>query len=127
MILHDSSALPPAVCGSPADVVQLAQARNLQSAGAKDWWIDAQGRVCLSNVLDLSFDQGVMSYAYPERYDKKDPKCNPKNLGIKSAQVAAALKPGANASEPFVFDAIPIPGRQKVTVPCRDFATCGME
>jgi hypothetical protein len=39
-----------------------------------------------------------------------------------------ARAPGAGAgpaADAFVYEAIPIPGRQNVTVPCTDYATCG--
>ena len=29
------------------------------AAGADDWYIDAQGRACLRNAVDLSFEKGA--------------------------------------------------------------------
>lgn len=118
-------------CGCPAlvwapDIVKLAQEGNLNAGGAFDWSIDNQGRACLRNSVLIKVTQGVMSYALPELFPKDSPKCRSTRLGLAPAQMAAAsYAPGGDANEPVVFNAIPIPGRQKVTVPCTDFATCG--
>jgi hypothetical protein len=129
--LTESQRCLPCCCPStpPTDLVWRAQAKNLNAGDAFDWYIDGQNRACLANALDLSIEHGVMSYALPQLFDKDSPECDPGKLGVAPAQLAPSRLPGAGAGagagDAFVYEAIPIPGLQNVTVPCTDYATCG--
>ena len=57
-----------------AEVVTLAKEANL--ASARDWYIDGQGRACMANDIDLSFDLAVRGYADPQRYPKDSDECS---------------------------------------------------
>ncbi len=105
-----------------ADIVNLARSKNLNAGDAFDWYVDDQGRACVYNAVDMSFQQGVMSYARPRLFDKDSPECNPAALGIGTAALFPASRQG-QAGGNATYDAIPIPGQQDV--PC-DWKTCGL-
>ena len=52
-----------ALCPPPPPValVQQAQQAGLNNAGADKWYIDNQGRACVRNAFDASFDAGAPS------------------------------------------------------------------
>lgn len=88
-------------------------------------YIDNSGRACLANVVDIKFEQGIMSYAIPELFPMDSPQCSRKSSSAAPAQIVPAAANGTAASGVVVVDAIPIPGLQNVTVTCSDFHTCG--
>lgn len=111
-----------------ADIVYKAQQDRLNAADAFDWYIDGQGRACLYNVLDFSFEQGLMSYALPRLFDRGSSECEHYSA---LSGVGTAMRPSALAQQPqqaqesgeVIYDAIPIPSLQNVL--CSDDA-CGL-
>ncbi|KAF8057898.1 hypothetical protein HT031_005844 [Scenedesmus sp. PABB004] len=97
-----------------AYAVYVAQQKNLNAGDAKDWYIDGEGRACLYNAVDMSFEQGVMSYAYPQLFDKDSPECDPVALGLGPIDLFNASAPRMSGG---VVPAIPIPSRQNVPEP----------
>lgn len=83
----------------------------MNAGDAFDWYIDSQGRACLYNAVDMSFEQGVMTYVRPRLYDKDAPECQPGNLGIDEQHLTAASRTGASGE---VTQAMPIPSCQNV-------------
>ena len=105
-----------------ADVVNLAQQKNVNAGDAFDWYIDNLGRACLYNAVDMSFEQGVMSFVRPNLFDKDSAECASQiPLGAGAAALSPASLPGETSDG--TYDAIPIPGMQNV--PC-DLDTCGL-
>lgn len=95
-VITEPSCCLPCCCHpiSPTDVVWKAQQKNLNAGDAFDWYIDKQGRACLANALDLSIEQGVMSYAIPELFDMDSPECDPLKLGVAPARWCRHVLPG---------------------------------
>ena len=114
---------PPIAAVRSAVLVQEARRRNLQAGDAWDWYIDNQSRACVYNAVDMSFEQGVMSFVRPRLFDKDSPDCSPSALGINTDALASSSRRGSSA-DGSTHDAIPIPGQQDV--PCA-WDTCGMD
>ncbi len=106
-----------APCAS-ADIVALAKDKKLNYAGAQDWFIDAQGRACLYNTIEMDLQQGVMSFAQPQLHDSNSSQCNPAALGL--GPLPLQQTPVLGDDGVVTVAASPIPGY--MDRPCADLA-----
>jgi hypothetical protein len=113
--------------GVYADLVQKAQALNLNGGDAFDWYIDAQGRACVANVLATNFQQGIASYVLPQFYDGNSEEClgeyfwppfidslNGTSPTTRRSKRSLELVLGGDGN--YTAQAVPIPGMKDV--PC---------
>ncbi|KAF8060302.1 APA1 [Scenedesmus sp. PABB004] len=94
-----------------AYLVSFAQSRPLNIGDAQDWFIDGEGRACLYNTIGVSIEQGVMSYAYPQLFNKDCRQCDPVALGLGPIDTLNTSASGG------VVPAAPIPSLQNVPEP----------
>ena len=87
----------------------VSEAKKSNLAAAKYWYIDAQGRACMANDIDLKFDLAVKGYADPQRYPKDSDKCS---------RDGAASSAGGGGGDPLTASAAAeAPGGELLAMP----------